>query len=82
MPEATLEATADHGEVTGDTIRGTYEQAKADLDALAAVGVDYDDVVQLLEDEGVKKFEQAWTELLDSTVAELERLAPREARAR
>jgi transaldolase len=79
MPEATLEATADHGEVTGDTIRGTYEQAKADLDALAAVGVDYDDVVQLLEDEGVKKFEQAWTELLDSTAAELERLAPKEA---
>jgi transaldolase len=79
MPEATLEATADHGEVTGDTIRGTYEQAQADLDALAAVGIDYDDVVQLLEDEGVEKFEQAWTELLDSTATELERLAPKEA---
>ena len=33
MPEATLDATADHGEITGDTVRGTYEQARADLDA-------------------------------------------------
>lgn len=79
MPEATLEATADHGEVTGDTIRGTYAQAQADLDALAAAGISYDDVVQLLEDEGVAKFEQAWNELLDSTAAELKRLAPKEA---
>ncbi|MGI8666266.1 MAG: transaldolase [Jatrophihabitans sp.] len=79
MPEATLEATADHGEVTGDTIRGGYAQAQADIDALAAVGVSYDDVVQVLEDEGVEKFEGAWNELLDSTKAELERLAPSEA---
>ncbi len=79
MPEATLDATDDHGEITGDTIRGTYEQAKAELDALAAVGIDYDDVVQLLENEAVRKFEQAWNELLDSTSAELERLAPKEA---
>ncbi|WP_405580162.1 transaldolase [Streptomyces sp. NBC_01190] len=74
MPEATLEAAAD-SEITGDTIRGTYEQARADLDALASVGVSYDDVVRVLEDEGVEKFEQAWTELLGSTKAELERLA-------
>ncbi|WP_329130651.1 transaldolase [Streptomyces sp. NBC_01476] len=79
MPEATLEATADHGEITGDTIRGTYEQARAELDALAALGISYDDVVQVLEDEGVQKFEQAWNELLESTKAELERLAPSEA---
>ena len=76
MPEATLDATADHGEVTGDTIRGGYESARADLDAVAALGVSYDDVVQVLEDEGVKKFAVAWNELLDSTRAELERLAP------
>jgi transaldolase len=79
MPEATLEATAEQGKVTGDTIRGTYEQSRAELDAIEAIGVSYDDVVQVLEDEGVAKFEKAWDELLDSTKAELERLAPSEA---
>jgi transaldolase len=78
MPEATLEATGDHGEVTGDTIRGTYEQAQGVIDALAGQGISYDEVVQLLEDEGVEKFEQSWTDLLTSTEAELKRLAPKE----
>ncbi|MEU8775306.1 transaldolase [Streptomyces sp. NPDC048606] len=78
MPEATLEATADHGEVTGDTIRGTYGQARAELDAVAKLGISYDDVVQLLEDEGVEKFEASWNDLLKSTEAELKRLAPAE----
>lgn len=79
MPEATLNAVADHGEVTGDTIRGAYEQSRAELDAIAALGISYDDVVQLLEDEGVEKFEASWNELLASTEAELKRLAPKEA---
>ncbi|MFC4563237.1 transaldolase [Nocardiopsis mangrovi] len=64
MPEATLEATADHGVFTGDTVRGGYAQARADLDALAEAGVDYDDVVAVLEDEGVEKFETSWNDLL------------------
>jgi transaldolase len=79
MPEATLEATADHGEVTGDTVRGTYEQSRAELAAVEKLGIAYDDVVQLLEDEGVEKFEASWNDLLKSTEAELERLAPSEA---
>ncbi|MET9217765.1 transaldolase [Streptomyces sp. NPDC088197] len=79
MPEATLDATADHGEITGDTVTGTYAQAKAELAAVAALGISYDDVVQLLEDEGVEKFATAWNELLASTQAELDRLAPSEA---
>ncbi|GGT77669.1 hypothetical protein GCM10010272_21780 [Streptomyces lateritius] len=79
MPEATLEATADHGEVTGDTVRGAYEQSRAELDAVEKLGISYDDVVQLLEDEGVEKFEASWNDLLKSTEAELERLAPSEA---
>ena len=78
MPEATLEATADHGQITGNTIVGTYEQARAELDAVEKLGVSYDDVVQLLEDEGVEKFEAAWIDLLNSTEAELKRLAPSE----
>ncbi|MGW0547386.1 transaldolase [Streptomyces altiplanensis] len=79
MPEATLEATADHGTITGNTIAGTYEQARAELDAVEKLGISYDDVVQLLEDEGVDKFEASWNDLLKSTEAELKRLAPSEA---
>ncbi|MFF5568701.1 transaldolase [Streptomyces sp. NPDC012623] len=78
MPEATLEAAADHGRITGDTVRGTYDQARADLEAVAKLGISYDDVVQVLEDEGVEKFEASWTDLLKSTEAELKRLAPSE----
>ncbi|MEV5605943.1 transaldolase [Streptomyces sp. NPDC052299] len=76
MPEATLEAVADHGEITGNTVAGAYDQARADLDTIKKLGVDYDDVVQVLEDEGVEKFETAWNDLLKSTEAELQRLAP------
>ncbi|MFD7447899.1 transaldolase [Kitasatospora sp. NPDC059827] len=71
MPEATLDATGDHGVVTGNTIVPNYADAKAVLDAIAAAGVDYDDVVQVLEDEGVQKFEQSWQELLDTVTASL-----------
>ncbi|WP_234539766.1 transaldolase [Streptomyces shenzhenensis] len=78
MPEATLLAVEDHGDVTGDTVTGSYEQARADLDAVEALGISYDDVVQVLEDEGVEKFEASWNDLLKSTQAELERLAPSE----
>ncbi|QEU95131.1 transaldolase [Streptomyces kanamyceticus] len=76
MPEATLEATADHGSITGDTIAGTYDAARAEIAAVEKLGISYDDVVQLLEDEGVEKFEAAWNDLLKSTEAELQRLAP------
>ncbi|MFE2301422.1 transaldolase [Streptomyces sp. NPDC059445] len=78
MPEATLEATEDHGQITGNTIAGTYERSRAELDAVEKLGISYDDVVQLLEDEGVEKFESAWNDLLKSTEAELQRLAPSE----
>ncbi|MEW1907966.1 transaldolase [Kitasatospora sp. NPDC085895] len=71
MPEATLNATDDHGVVTGDAITPNYGDAKSVMDAVAAAGVDYDDVVQLLEDEGVEKFEASWKELLDTVAASL-----------
>ena len=45
MPEATLDAVADHGEITGDTVAGTYDEAQRVLDDLAALGIEYDDVV-------------------------------------
>ncbi|GAA4057498.1 transaldolase [Streptomyces shaanxiensis] len=66
MPEATLNATADHGEITGDTVTGGYAQARADLAAVEALGISYDEVVTRLEDEGVAKFEVAWQDLLDA----------------
>ncbi|MCL1840268.1 MAG: transaldolase [Propionibacteriaceae bacterium] len=64
MPEKTMLAFADHGEVTGDTIRANIANARATLAALDAVGVSYDDVVQVLEDEGVAKFIASWEELV------------------
>ncbi|MFF3638650.1 transaldolase [Streptomyces sp. NPDC002250] len=71
MPEATLKATADHGEITGDTVTGGYEQARADLASVERLGVSYDEIVQQLEDEGVAKFETAWQELLDAVTESL-----------
>jgi len=72
MPEKTLEATFDHGVIEGDTVTGNYAGAAEVLDALATVGVDYDDVTALLEREGVEKFNVSWGELLDSVRAALE----------
>jgi transaldolase len=71
MPEATLDAVADHGVLRGDTIRGTYDDARATIAALEALGISYDEVIELLEVEGVDKFEASWQELFDSTKAEL-----------
>ncbi|MEV0524502.1 transaldolase [Streptomyces sp. NPDC050439] len=78
MPEATLEATADHGQITGNTVAGTYDTARAEIAAVEKLGISYDEVVQLLEDEGVEKFEASWNDLLKSTEAELKRLTPSE----
>ena len=60
MPQATLAAVADHGTVRGDTIRPHYPEAHQVLHDIAAIGVDYDDVVDLLEAEGIQKFEASW----------------------
>jgi transaldolase len=71
MPEATLHATEDHGVLRGDTIHGTYEESRALFASLEALGIGYDDVVKVLEDEGVSKFEASWTEMLASIKNEL-----------
>ncbi|MFD5480051.1 transaldolase [Streptomyces hawaiiensis] len=71
MPEATLNAVADHGDVRGDTVTGGYEQARADLAAVERLGIAYDEVVRQLEDEGVTKFEVAWQDLLDAVTKSL-----------
>jgi transaldolase len=66
MPEATLRATADHGVLRGDTIHGTYDASRELFAKLETLGISYDDVVKVLEDEGVSKFEASWGELLNS----------------
>jgi transaldolase len=66
MPEGTIRATADHGKLLGDTIHGTYDASRQVFADLEALGISYDDVVQVLEAEGVSKFEASWNELLDT----------------
>lgn len=76
MPGKTLDAVADHGEITGDTVRGTYAEATAALDDLERIGIGYTEVVDLLEDEGVAKFDASWDELLGSVRDELTKARP------
>lgn len=71
MPEKTLEATYDHAVVTGDTVTGAYADARAVMDGLAAVGIDFDDVTRVLEEEGVAKFIASWKELQETVAAAL-----------
>src|SRR5207245_4436353 len=66
MPGKTLDAVADHGEIAGETIRGRYDESAAVLDRLEGLGVGYGEVTELLEREGVDKFEKSWAELLQT----------------
>jgi transaldolase len=72
MPEKTLDAVIDHGEITGDTVTGAYEEAGGVLDSLEGLGISYADVTAQLEREGVDKFEASWGELLDEAKSDLD----------
>ncbi|MFD6396078.1 transaldolase [Nocardia sp. NPDC060249] len=72
LPEKTLQAFADHGEVLGDTLSGRGAEGAQVFADLAAVGIDVDDVFALLEREGVDKFESAWGELIEATTGQLD----------
>lgn len=72
MPEKTLEAFADHGEVAGDQVTTKYADAEAVMEALRLAGVDYDDVIEVLEREGVEKFEKSWNELIETVQGQLD----------
>ena len=72
MPEKTMEAVFDHGIVPANSITNNYESAKMVLLAVSAVGVDYDEVTDLLEREGVEKFIISWGELVESVAKALE----------
>lgn len=72
MPEKTMDAVADHGVITGDTVTGKGAESQALFDKLTGVGIDLPDVFRVLEDEGVEKFEKSWLELLEATQDQLD----------
>ncbi|HWM75861.1 MAG TPA: transaldolase [Nocardioides sp.] len=73
MPEKTLDAFADHGEVHGDAVSGRADLAQQVFDRLDAVGIDFDDVLEVLEREGVEKFAKSWGELVETVEGQMER---------
>ena len=73
MPEKTLEAFADHGEVIGDVVTGKAGEGRALLERLTEVGIDFDDVLLALEAEGVSKFKKSWTELVETVQGQMEK---------
>jgi len=72
MPEATLDAVADHGVIRGNTIAATFDDARSVLDRLDALGIKYEDVVEVLEVEGVQKFEDSYAQLAESVREQLD----------
>lgn len=76
MPESTLLAFADHGEVPGDQVSGQAAEAQHIFDELAAVGIDLDDVFVVLEREGAEKFDASWSQLADTVADQLAKAAP------
>ncbi|GGF33587.1 transaldolase [Marmoricola endophyticus] len=72
MPEKTLDAVRDHSDVQGDQVTNHYDDADGVMAALKDAGVDYDDVIAVLEREGVEKFEKSWSELLDTVKGQME----------
>lgn len=73
MPEKTMDAFADHGEVTGDTVSGRGDEAQQVFDRLSAAGIDFDDVLLVLETEGVDKFKKSWAELVETVSGQMEK---------
>ena len=73
MPEKTMDAFGDHGEVIGDTVTGLGDEAQATFDQLSEVGIDFPDVMKVLEDEGVEKFVASWHELTDTVQTQMDK---------
>jgi transaldolase len=71
MPEATLNAVADHGEITGATANTGYNEARGVVADLAELGIELDEVTELLEVEGVSKFMDSWSILLEGVQKQL-----------
>lgn len=76
MPESTLRAFANHGVVRADAIQSSYDQARGILNEMAALGISYDNVIAVLEQEGVDKFQSSWADLLKNLDAQLRHAVP------
>jgi transaldolase len=74
MPEETIEAFQDHGKVA-ETLTTGLDEAKRVFADLDRAGIDYEDVVLTLEEEGVQKFADSFEELLDGIRAKRGELA-------
>jgi transaldolase len=77
MPPETVIAFQDHGEVRGDTVLEGIDEAEQLLTRLSDAGVSYDEIVETLEAEGVQKFADAFSELIDGIEAKRGELAAR-----
>jgi transaldolase len=75
MPAKTLDAVQSSATITGDTITGTEHEADDLLDRLEELGISYTEVTDLLEVEGVDKFNVSWAQLQATVSEELERAA-------
>ena len=73
MPEATLQAVADHGKIHGDAVRGSYAASHAVFATLAGMGLDIEDVANTLEEQGVASFAKSWDELIASVTEQIEK---------
>lgn len=73
MPEKTLHAVEDHGNIAGDIVTGRADEARQVFEGLSAAGIDVADVYRTLEDQGVDKFDKSWSELLNTTADQLRR---------
>jgi transaldolase len=71
MPEATMHAAAAHGKLRGNTAASGYDEARKLFEDLERLGISYDDVVSVLEDEGVAKFEASWSTMLETIKKEM-----------
>ena len=74
LPDATIEAFADHGTLAR-TVDADVDEAQADWPALADVGVDMDDVAAQLEREGVSSFQKSFDELLGALTTKANELS-------
>jgi transaldolase len=73
MPAATLAAVADHGRPRGNAVAGTYDAARGTFDDLQRVGIDFKDVVDGLEEQGLASFAKSWDELIASVTSQMEK---------
>ena len=73
MPPATIKAFEDHGEVQ-DTLEREVQEAQRTLESFAAAGIDYEDVVETLEREGVEKFAKSFKDLIEGVKAKRDQM--------